>query len=381
MDWLIVIMAGIALAGVLIAWVLHCRRIRLLSIGMVLLGLIASLFLYSRVYIFGNWWGALMTASALFLLAALVYLLLVSHMLRQEKRALAVGAPVVAAALHEPMTVAKREASQSLVANKRSLPELCRAEGPRAVLNTDSAAAESQPLAAVGSPKPQAEAADAVSAFARESHTLSPCAVRAGVAQTAAGRQALAKTPVPETPKKNSICPASSPGRAHPSGTLPHSAVSKEELQASHIRSVPVQPASEPAMEAGALFAALPAVERVPKIAPPVAPEVESISEPACEPAFVPEPELQPEPMPEPVPQPELEIKPNPELQPEPVPEAASAPSFAQAMARLNILVAAHQYQAAQKQIFFILQSGYHPTPEDKQRLLLIMRLLKEREK
>lgn len=380
MDWLVVIMAAIALMGILIVWFLHRGRVRLWSIGMVLLGLITGLFLYSQAQVFSNWRSVLLAAFGLIFLTAPAYLLLIRHLRRQEGRTCAEGEPTIAAASREPITVPEWEASQfTAVANEHSLPEIHRGQGGQAVEDKDSAALRSCSLAAPDTPEFQTEAADAK-------------LIKTGVAQTAADRQALAKAQTPETSKKTSVHPSFTLGRTHTSAAYSHSIIGKEGLQASHIRPVFPQIASEPAEKVDALSAVPPEAEQASasKLIPVPAPAPESIPVLASEPAFIPasepdsglepepESELELEPEPEPEPEPESELEPETESETE---QPAFALSLAQAMARLNSFVAARQYQEARKQVFTILQSGYDPTPEEKQRLLLIMRHLKERER
>ena len=73
MDWLVVYMAAIALVGILLVWFLLRGRIRLFSIGMMLLGLAASLLLYSQTYIFDNWQGVLLNAGGLLVVNSVAY--------------------------------------------------------------------------------------------------------------------------------------------------------------------------------------------------------------------------------------------------------------------------------------------------------------------
>ncbi len=54
---------------------------------------------------------------------------------------------------------------------------------------------------------------------------------------------------------------------------------------------------------------------------------------------------------------------------------------FEAGMAKLNALIAAKGYRNAQALIFDLLRLGYEPTEEEKRRLLLVMKLLKEKEK
>ncbi|HWR22526.1 MAG TPA: hypothetical protein VN366_03535 [Feifaniaceae bacterium] len=75
--------------------------------------------------------------------------------------------------------------------------------------------------------------------------------------------------------------------------------------------------------------------------------------------------------------------------EPEPAPPAAEEPGqqndaealFEAGMARLTALAAAKEYRSAQALIFDLLRMDYEPTEEEKRRLLLVMKLLKEKEK
>ena len=87
MDWLVVYMAAIALVGILLVWFLLRGRIRLFSIGMMLLGLAASLLLYSQTYIFDNWQGVLLAAGGLLVVSAVAYVLVVTDLRKKDKLA------------------------------------------------------------------------------------------------------------------------------------------------------------------------------------------------------------------------------------------------------------------------------------------------------
>ena len=73
------------------------------------------------------------------------------------------------------------------------------------------------------------------------------------------------------------------------------------------------------------------------------------------------------------------------DFEPEPVeapvtPPLAEDATFAYGIKRLNGLIAARQYIEAQGYIFALLNSAYIPTQAEKQQLLLIMKLIKEKE-
>ena len=113
------------------------------------------------------------------------------------------------------------------------------------------------------------------------------------------------------------------------------------------------------------------ATEQVEEFEPVIEPIREEISSVAAE---LPGPVSEPEPLAEIV-QPAVE-------QDEPsLPERDLQAEFEAGMAKLNVLIAAKEYRNAQALIFDQLRMEYEPTEEEKRRLLLVMKLLKEKEK
>ncbi len=116
MDWLVVYMAAIALVGILLVWFLLRGRIRLFSISMMLLGLVASLLLYSQTYIFDNWQGVLVVS-------AVAYVLVVTDLRKKDKLAYDRATRAARAEARAEARRALREAEEQLapVANSVAL--------------------------------------------------------------------------------------------------------------------------------------------------------------------------------------------------------------------------------------------------------------------
>ena len=113
------------------------------------------------------------------------------------------------------------------------------------------------------------------------------------------------------------------------------------------------------------------AIEQIEEFEPVIEPVREEIPSVAAE---LPGPVSEPEPA--------VEIAPPAVEQDKPsLPERDLQAEFEAGTAKLNVLIAAKEYRNAQTLIFDLLRMEYEPTEEEKRRLLLVMKLLKEKEK
>ena len=151
-------MAAVALMGILSVWFLHRGRVRLWSIGLVLLGLIAGLLLYSQVRVFGNWRDVLLAAIGLFFLAALAYLAADSlHEQAGETRFLPKTARPLPSYRMSPSRFRRgKRPSFQLPKGIPCLRSPCKQDS-QAVLDTDSSTVQPGASAASDSPEPQTE--------------------------------------------------------------------------------------------------------------------------------------------------------------------------------------------------------------------------------